>query len=174
MQNTSQVAPFCGGELNHEPSEPSSIPDASPTANHEFVGQDSTENHRLIHYFIHAVTPPILSEVEAQKNWITMRRILIKMAGDSRMVRWAILAFSNCMLCCRDGDWIASHHNYYGDAAVEVALFDQDIDSLTQHSPRREKLLATLFFLSYVDILEARIEAAHSHLKRAYNIFQRG
>lgn len=101
-----------------------------------------------------------------------MRKILIKMAGDSRMVRWAVLAFSNVMLCRRDGDWMASQQNHYADAAAEVALYDQDARSLVQHSARREKLLATLFFLSYVDILESRIDAAHSHLKRAYKSFQ--
>lgn len=169
---TSQVAPFPAEEPTHDPSEPSSVSETSPHNNQDFATQESRENHDLIHYFIHAVTPPILSEVEAHKNWITMRKILVKMAGDSRMVRWAVLAFSNVMLCRRDGDWMASQQNFYGEATAEVALYDHDAQSLAQHNARREKLLATLFFLSYVDILESRIEAAHSHLKRAYNIYR--
>ncbi|KAL1888157.1 hypothetical protein Sste5346_009767 [Sporothrix stenoceras] len=150
--------------------------DTSPHTNAELTGRNAADNHRLINYFTHAVTPPILSEVEAQKNWITVRRILTKMAGDSRMVRWAVLAFSNAMLCRHEGSWMASQQNHYENAAAEVALFSsqQELETLTHHSPRREKLLATLFFLSYVDILDAKIEAAHVYLKQAYNIFLQG
>ncbi len=149
--------------------------DISPQTNLELASRNAADNHHLINYFTHAVTPPILSEVEAQRNWITVRKILTKMAGDSRMVRWAVLAFSNAMLCRHEGSWMASQQNHYENAATEVALCDQnDVEAFAHHSPRREKLLATLFFLSYVDILDARIEAAHLYLKQAYSIFQQG
>ncbi|CAK7236036.1 hypothetical protein SBRCBS47491_009499 [Sporothrix bragantina] len=178
-----QAAAIRAGELAaaasaHDLSDPSSnLSDAtSPHTNAEITIRNAADNHRLINYFTHAVTPPILSEVEAQKNWITVRRILTKMAGDSRMVRWAVLAFSNAMMCRHEGSWMASQQNHYENAAAEVALFSdqQELETLTHHSPRREKLLATLFFLSYVDILDAKIEAAHVYLKQAYNIFLQG
>ncbi|CAK7234481.1 hypothetical protein SEUCBS140593_008956 [Sporothrix eucalyptigena] len=162
----------------HDLSGPSSaLSDAaSPHANADMTASNAADNHRLINYFTHAVTPPILSEVEAQKNWITVRRILTKMAGDSRMVRWAVLAFSNAMLCRHEGHWMASQQNHYENATAEVALFSdqQELETLAHHSPQREKLLATLFFLSYVDILDAKIEAAHVFLKQAYSIFLQG
>ncbi|KAK8123989.1 hypothetical protein PG999_003907 [Apiospora kogelbergensis] len=125
-------------------------------------------------YFIHAVTPPILSEVETQKQWFATRQILVKMANSSRMVRWAVLAFSNLMLSRHDGAWMASPQNHYDNAAAEVASYDKNDIASGKHSHDRENLLVALFFLSYVDILEARIEAAHTHLKRAYRIFQQG
>jgi hypothetical protein len=92
------------------------------------------------------------------------------------MVRWAVLAFSNAILCRRNNDWTASQPHHYENAAAEIAqLFDQQDNELeAQHSQQRENMFATLFFLSYVEILEARIEAAHSHLQRAYNLFQAG
>lgn len=57
-----------------------------------------------------------------------------------------------------------------------MALFSdqQELKILAHHSPRRENLLTTLFFLSYVDILDAEIEAAHVFLKSVYNIFLQG
>jgi hypothetical protein len=179
-QTASQISPGLktlpprNSEPGPDASESPTVSDTSPQADQDLGAQDSADNHRLIDYFTHAVTPPILSEVEAQKNWITMRKILIKIAGDSRMVRWAILAFSNVMLCRQDGKWMVSQQNYYGDAAAEVAAGDKDAESLAEHSSWRENLLATLFFLSYVDILEARIEGARSNLGRAYKIFQEG
>ncbi|OAA66501.1 hypothetical protein SPI_01077 [Niveomyces insectorum RCEF 264] len=171
----SQNAACRSDYLTHAPSELSTMSETSPQATSGPIVQNSSaDNHRLINYFTHAVTPPILSEVEAQKNWITMRKLLTKMAGDSRMVRWAVLAFSNVMLCRREGGWMASQQNHYENAAAEVAFCDQETESLVPHSPRRENLLAALFFLSYVDILEARVEAARAYLKQAYNIFQAG
>ncbi|KAL1845802.1 hypothetical protein VTK73DRAFT_429 [Phialemonium thermophilum] len=175
-QTQAGAAPsFRGDELGHEPSEPSTLSEMSPEESQVVAAQESGENHNLIHYFIHAVTPPIISEVEAHKNWISMRKILVKMAGDSRMVRWAVLAFASVMLRHRDRESAPpTHQDHYADAAAEVALQHQEegAPSWVEHSAQREKLLAALFFLSYVDILESRTEAAHVHLKRAYGIFQ--
>lgn len=150
--------------------------DTSPYATRDTIPLDSSENQALIDYFTHSVTPPILSEVEAQKNWITMRKVLIRMAAESRMVRWAVLAFSNAILCRQNRDWTGSRQHHYQNAAAEIAqLFrENDTGLVSQHSRQRENMFATLFFLSYIDILEARIESAHSHLQRSYNIFQRG
>ncbi|KIH92301.1 hypothetical protein SPBR_02344 [Sporothrix brasiliensis 5110] len=236
------------------------------------------ENYRLMDYFIHAVTPPILAEVETQKKWLVMRHVLVGRANVSSMVRWAILAFSNFMLVQREGAWMASRQNHYENALAEVlaamemaataaVLLDggqrqddtnrhgndenvpgtsgttesttisaatnhgnttdkgastnghagvnvgyaaagvaapndanglnqnkngnsklhgrfltgsvqarapaaQPVLSLARSSAHRENLLATLFFLSYVDILEGRIDAAHANLKRAHDILK--
>lgn len=166
---------------SYDNSEPSTVPDTSCTG---YADQDdmlvpsetvAAENHRLLDYFAHAVTPPILAEVETQKNWFAMRQILVGMSNASRMIRWAILAFSNLMLCRRDGNWLASQQNHYDNAAAEVAAYDDHpAEAFLKQTADRTNLLATLFFLSYVDILEARIKTAHTHLKRAYNIFQHG
>lgn len=165
---------FPDGGLVAAPSEPCTRSDTSPGTQDGGEALPTSDAHRLMDYFIHAVTPPILAEVETQKKWFAMRQVLVKRASASRMVRWAVLAFSNLLLCRRDGAWMASSNNYYESAAAEVQASDGALSSLVEHSARREDLLATLFFLSYVDILEGRLDAAHSNLKRAFAIFQNG
>ncbi|EPE04633.1 zinc c6 finger domain protein [Ophiostoma piceae UAMH 11346] len=252
-------------------SEPSTVPDSTgmadgdPSSQAQGLGQVPAENYRLMDYFTHAVIPPILAEVETQNKWLVMRRVLVGRANASRMVRWAILAFSNVILTQREGAWLESQHNHYENALAEVVAMMGEISpvygntatgsglplheatdghiksratlptatspeagvitdgsgvnghgsssrgnpshhnsndiintntngndnetindhthsiaaanntptiSLTHPSVQRENLLATLFFLSYVDILRGRIEAAHSNLKRAHRILQ--
>lgn len=132
-----------------------------------------TEDHDLLNYFVHTVVPPILAEVETQKRWSTMRQMLISMSNASAMVRHAILAFSSLLYHRREAPWINGSSHHY-DMALQDILSVGDLSSVVAHTGRREHLLATLFFLSYVDILEDRVASAHEHLKRAYGIFQQG
>ncbi|KAJ4203362.1 hypothetical protein NW767_005479 [Fusarium falciforme] len=92
------------------------------------------------------------------------------MAKVSPMVRHAILAFSNLLLSRKDGTWNTNDQSHYEHAVAEVASRDGTL--MTEHSAAREYLLAALFFLGYIDILESRLDAAHSNLKRAYILFQ--
>lgn len=167
--------------MNHGSSEPSTAPETTSsqmdTSGQYYSEGPSVDNHRLMDYFTHSVTPPILAEVDTQKNWLAMRQILVGMSSSSRMVRWAVLAFSHLMLSRggADGSGVGNQQNHYQNAAAEVAACDvQDYKLQAQPSQHRTNMLAALFFLSYVDILEARIEVAHSNLKRAHNIFQHG
>lgn len=98
--------------------------DTSPGTQDGGEALPTSDAHRLMDYFIHAVTPPILAEVETQKKWFAMRQVLVKRASASQMVRWAVLAFSNLLLCRRDGAWMASPNNYYESAAAEVQASD--------------------------------------------------
>lgn len=131
------------------------------------------EDHGLLNYFVRTVVPPILAEVETQKRWATMRQMLISMSNASAMVRCAILAFSSLLYYRREAPWMACPQRHY-EVALEELLTPGDIGSVVAHTGLRENLLATLFFLSYVDILEGRVASAHEHLKRAYGIFQQG
>ncbi|POR32501.1 Sterol uptake control protein 2 [Tolypocladium paradoxum] len=124
----------------------------------------------LLEHFANSANPPILSEVEAQKKWMVMRQAAVEMANVSPMVRGAILAFSNVLLHRRNGTWSSGEQAHYENAVVDVVNYDSSF--LTEYSPRREHLLTALFFLSYTDILESRIDAAHSNLKRAYSVFK--
>lgn len=121
-------------------------------------------------FFTSSVNPPIIAEVETQKKWVSMRQAVVEMAKVSPMVRHAILAFSNLLLSRKDGTWITNDQSHYELAVAEVASRDGTL--MTEHSAAREYLLAALFFLGYIDILESRLEAAHYNLKRAYILFQ--
>ncbi|KAM6509276.1 hypothetical protein FSOLCH5_012278 [Fusarium solani] len=121
-------------------------------------------------FFASSVNPPIIAEVETQKKWVSMRQAVVEMAKVSPMVRHAILAFSNLLLSRKDGTWNTNDQSHYEHAVAEVASRDGTL--MTEHSAAREYLLAALFFLGYIDILESRLDAAHSNLKRAYILFQ--
>ena len=131
------------------------------------------EDRHLIDYFVRTVVPPILAEVETQKRWSSMRQMLISMSNASPMVRSAILAFSNLLLHRQEAPWLAYPQHHYEHASAEL-IASGDLEAVTSHTVLREHLLATLFFLSYVDILEDRVKNAHVNLKRAYEIFQQG
>ncbi|KAK2053863.1 hypothetical protein LY76DRAFT_254194 [Colletotrichum caudatum] len=157
---------------------PPSVPDAgSQSEQQAMILQEPTEDDRLMDYFSRVVVPPILAEVETQKKWLAVRQAVVDMAGASRMVRWSALAFSNLMLSRREGGWLAAPDDHYRKAVSEVtACGGGESPPATGDDPgsRREHLLATLFFLSYVDILRGQIKAADSFLRRAYGLFQQG
>lgn len=94
------------------------------------------------------------------------------MSNVSTMVRCAILAFSN-LLCHRDAPWVQCAPHHY-ESATSQLLAIGDLATIVSHSALRENLLVTVFFLSYVDILEDRVQSAHVLLKRAFEIFQQG
>ncbi len=83
------------------------------------------------------------------------------------------------MLHRRDGEPVNIHPDYYRNAAIEVTGCIESsplaMSSDDHSSTSREQLLASLFFLSYSDILsEPQRSAADINLKRAYTIFQQG
>lgn len=125
---------------------------------------------RLMDFFANSNNPPLLAEVETQKKWLGMRQILVDMARVSSMVRSAILAFSNVLMTRSEGPWVAVSPSYYEIAIRELSMPEQP--SLLEHSPQREHVVAASFFLAYVDILESRMDAAHTHLNRAYMIYK--
>lgn len=131
------------------------------------------EDRHLIEYFVRSAAPPILAEVETQKAWSALRQTLVSVSNVSTMVRCAILAFSNLLLCRRDAPWVQCAPHHYESAASQLVAAG-DPATIVNHSPLRENVLVTVFFLSYVDILEDRVESAHAHLKRAFEIFRQG
>jgi hypothetical protein len=137
------------------------------------VGNVPTGDQLLLDYFVHSTVPPILTSVETQQQWSTMRRHFMTMAQKSPMVKSALLSFSDLLLRRRrQGIHTANEgQRHHQESARELSRYDESSES-SQSS--RVYLLATCFFLSYVDILEGRTEAAHGSLKTAYNIFDKG
>ncbi|QYS99407.1 Zn2Cys6 transcriptional regulator [Trichoderma simmonsii] len=132
----------------------------------------SATSERLMEFFAKSATPPILAGVESQRKWFSIRQGLVTMSKSSRVLRCAILAFSNTLLCRSNMSWAFVDQNHYEEATMEVEA--QDPDSFNEHSLARECLLAALFFLSYVGIIESKLDTAHRYLKQAYTIFQKG
>ncbi|KAL5393490.1 hypothetical protein DPSP01_000306 [Paraphaeosphaeria sporulosa] len=135
------------------------------------TSHQTAEDRLLLDYFTRTHVPPILSQVETQQKWSTMRQILMGLCNTSAMVRYAVMAFSELLLRRQERSWLQSTQNHYAKAMSELSKFE-DISTATSPGHGRESLLATLFFLSYVDILEGRVEAAHKCLKEAHTIFK--
>lgn len=61
---------------------------------------------------------------------------------------------------------------HYQNAAAGIDTHG-DFSALESGSSKtREDLLAALFFLSYIDLLEGKMGRAHANLKKTYDIFQ--
>ncbi|KAH0376297.1 hypothetical protein KCU92_g9840, partial [Aureobasidium melanogenum] len=131
------------------------------------------EDQFLLDYFVHSTVPPILAPVETQQQWSSMRRHLLVMARESPMVHSALLSFSDLLLRRRRQHIHTTNggQRHPQDSTRELSTYTAGTGT---SQPRREHLLATCFFLSYVDILEGRTEAAQGSLKIAYQIFDKG
>ncbi|KAH0365794.1 putative aromatic aminotransferase Aro8, partial [Aureobasidium melanogenum] len=130
------------------------------------------EDQFLLDYFVRSTVPPILASVETQQQWSSVRRHLLAMARESSMVRSALLSFSDLLLRRRRQHIHTTNggQRHHQDSTRELS---ENTASTEVSQTRREHLLATCFFLSYVDILEGRTEAAHGSLKVAYHIFDK-
>lgn len=139
----------------------------------DYTQAAQTEDQFLLDYFVHSTVPPILAPVETQQQWSSMRRHLLVMARESSMVHSALLSFSDLLLrrCRQQIHTINGGQKHYQDSLRDLSRYTEGTEMA---QPRREHLLATCFFLSYVDILEGRTEAAHGSLKTAYRIFEKG
>ncbi|RYP17861.1 hypothetical protein DL765_004259 [Monosporascus sp. GIB2] len=132
-----------------------------------------SEDRVLLDYFVKSVVPPIIAQVETQSRWISMRQTLLSMSQSSSMLRNAILAFSALFLS-RQGELVGDTKEYYTRTASELARHDQAAksESKGREAARRAAVLAALFFLSYTDLLEGRIDLTHANLKKAYDIYK--
>ena len=129
-------------------------------------------DHLLLDSFLHSTVPPILAPVETRQQWSSMRRHFLVMAQESPMVRLALLSFSDLLLHRRQNSTMSPDgQRYHQDSSRELA---SSVTGAGTAVTKREHLLATCFFLSYVDILGGRTEAAHGSLKAAYTIFDQG
>lgn len=149
-------------------------PDAETDSTAALISLHNPNEKELMEYFIRTVVPPIIAQVETQLKWSSMRQLLISMSNTSPMVRYAILAFSE-LLMSRERDLVPQYQQYYEKAKVEIQRY------MTGQPPGNDKIsaatleyvLAALFFLSYIDLLEGGIETAHAHLKEAHDVFRK-
>lgn len=135
---------------------------------------DSPEERMLKDYFIRSVVPPIIAQVETQLKWSSMRQILVSMSTTSAMVHHAILAFTELLLGRKSHNQPPKYQKHYDNARLELSQqrTEKMLGKENPSSAVLEHMLAALFFLSYIDLLEGRIVDAHANLKEAYDVFQ--
>ncbi|OBT65553.1 hypothetical protein VE03_05037 [Pseudogymnoascus sp. 23342-1-I1] len=136
--------------------------------------EDASDERILKDYFAQTVVPPIIAQVETQSKWSSTRQMLITMSTNSSMVNYAILAFSDLLMKRTQTAHNLSRHRYYKLAKTELLRErkEQLLGKNTASPASFDDMLAVLFFLSYIDLLESRITNAHENLKEAYSIFQ--
>jgi hypothetical protein len=144
---------------------------AFETSNHI---SNSIEERMLKDYFIRTVVPPIIAQVETQLRWSSMRQALVSMSTSSAMVHYAILAFSELLLGRKSHTQTPKNQKWYDSARLELSRQRTEgmFSGASPSSTTFEHMLAALFFLSYIDLLEGRIVDAHANLKEAYEAFQ--
>ncbi|CZR69288.1 uncharacterized protein PAC_19188 [Phialocephala subalpina] len=135
---------------------------------------NSFEERMLKDYFIQTVVPPIIAQVETQLRWSSMRQLLVSMSNNSAMVHYAILAFSELLLGRKSQSQPPKYQKWYDNARLELSRQRTEgiFSGASPSSTTFEHMLAALFFLSYIDLLEGRIVDAHANLKEAYEAFQ--
>ncbi|KAI1402132.1 fungal-specific transcription factor domain-containing protein [Hypoxylon fuscum] len=149
----------------------SSYSDGYPALEENLVPPSITSGDRaLLDYFVQSVVPPIIAQVETQNKWASMRQTLMSMSRSSSMLRHALLVFSSLLLSRQSEALADATQKHYAQTVAELAKLDEV--GQRGEAPSRAAMLATLFFLSYTDLLEGRNELLHANLKKAFDIYQ--
>ncbi|RDL33018.1 uncharacterized protein BP5553_08457 [Venustampulla echinocandica] len=150
---------------------PSNSAGANIDSSAALMSLDNAGEKELMDYFIRSVVPPIIAQVETQLKWSSMRQLFISMSATSPMVRYAVLAFSE-LLMRRERGVPPQYEQYYQMGAAEVQRYStgQSPGNDGMSATTFECVLATLFLLSYIDLLECGTRNAHAHLKQAYDV----
>lgn len=111
------------------------------------------DDNELTEYFVRSDAPPILAPVETRFRWSSMKKIFTQMSSTSRMVRYAVLAFSAVQLEESTTNWKENYVPHYEKSKEELSDFM--LEASNDHDLIKKELqhvLAVLFLLSYVDV----------------------
>ncbi|KAJ5971527.1 uncharacterized protein N7479_001445 [Penicillium vulpinum] len=138
---------------------PRQSPQQSPVANPD------AENS------LHLQLPPILDPVENGPRCASARELLETMATSSTMLRSSIAAFEAIQSGSAGGT--ADYQQYYDNAATELSQrFEKSMGELIISSGELRYVLATIFFLTYINFLTARLDLAYLNLGKAHDALQ--
>lgn len=126
----------------------------------------------LLRHFVDFAIPPILIGVEPR--WKGARNILLRIAKSSSLVRHAICSFSALSLSEKENHANNQACNYYYNLAFEElqnAFQKSDSPGVQEDRLENEHILASIFFLSYVELTMSS-EPKHTleFLRRAHGI----
>ena len=128
------------------------------------------EDQMVLDSFSLSALPPILATIETKLRWSHIKQSLLRMTENSSLVRSAVLAFSNLSLRqSGDTSLMTLPGEHYRSASH--ALDQQRIASTFSNKQNRKEILATCFFLAYVDILEGESAQAQKILEMVYSLF---
>ncbi|EED18146.1 C6 finger domain protein, putative [Talaromyces stipitatus ATCC 10500] len=128
----------------------------------------------LSDFFARSTAPPILAPLETNSRWSRMRKMLIYMGKKSQMVKNAVMAFAALQFESPRSGCRTIHTQYYSysrDMLTKI-LADVSIDQKLLAAELRH-ILATVFLLTYIDLLDDDVLKAHGNLRDAFHVIQR-
>ncbi|KAK5951597.1 hypothetical protein OHC33_007275 [Knufia fluminis] len=131
------------------------------------------ENHELVEKFLQMKVPPILEPIESGPKWHSTRILFKSLSTDSQLVRLAIMAFSAVQYQVSGMDPQVDHRSFYDRASKELSRTLVECGKESQLSQELKHILATIFLLTYADLVTGRSEIAHSNLKEAHGAIHR-
>ncbi|KAJ5522614.1 hypothetical protein N7527_006729 [Penicillium freii] len=139
---------------------PRQSPKQSPIANPDVEGS----------LYLHL--PPILDPVENGPRCASARELLGSMATSSPMLRSSIAAFEAIQSGSAGAK--ADYQRHYDNAATELSQkFEKSsAGELIISNDELKYVLATIFFLTYINFLTARLDLAYLNLGKAHSALQ--
>lgn len=172
-QDLIDLNPACSSDVAANPTSLGLIPsehESNSDAPMSPVQALGAEDQMVLDSFSRSALPPILATIETKQRWSHFKQILLRMTETSSSIRSAILAFSNLSL--RQSGYtslLALPEDHYRKASHTV---DQKKVAFADSNRRnRKELLATCFFLAYVDTLEGKSSQAQKILETVYSLF---
>ncbi|KAE8553092.1 hypothetical protein EYB25_004471 [Talaromyces marneffei] len=136
-------------------------------------GVNVTESE-LSDFFARSTAPPILAPLETSSRWSRMRKMLIYMCKKSEMVKNAVMAFAALQFESPRSGSRTIHTQYYTlsrdmltKIITEVSMDQKLLVVELRH------ILATVFLLTYIDLLDDDVFKAHGNLRDAFHVIQR-
>ena len=159
------------------------------------------DDSQLTEHFKHADAPPILAPIETSFRWGAMRKLFASMALESKMVKYAVMAFSALQLEESGSNPKVNYVPYYDLCKKELSNYMLETRGNSRLIANDiQHVLAVLFLLSYIDVrpvISSRLQTslpilspsrqslltqeqlvtdratfAHSNLREAYTIFR--
>ncbi|KAF4760875.1 hypothetical protein HAV15_007090 [Penicillium sp. str.  len=138
---------------------PRQSPKQSPIANPDVEGS------------LHLHLPPILDPVENGPRCASARELLESMATSSPMLRSSITAFEAIQSGSAGGK--VDYQQHYDNAATDLAQkFEKSAGEIIISNDELRYVLATIFFLTYINFLTARLDLAYLNLGKAHSALQ--
>ncbi|KAF2113148.1 fungal-specific transcription factor domain-containing protein [Lophiotrema nucula] len=148
----------------------------SPFSSESATQPGHVDEEFLINTFLQMLMPPILTPVEIGPKWASTRAFFGTMAGESPVVRSAIAAFAAMQIqrSGMDSTLKADWRPLYDTAARQLsgALTKKKANNAEPGKEWLKHVLASLFLLTYTDLLTETLPRAHANLGEAYNLIQ--
>jgi hypothetical protein len=165
-----------GGSISSIPERSVHQPDPNATSPFSSEGHSlaAGEDDYLINTFLQMLMPPILTPVELGPRFASTRAFFSAMAADSPLVRSAIMTFA-AMQMQRSGlgnetwrDW----RPMYDGATRQLSGALAKRKGEEHRNDGLKYILASIFLLTYTDLLTESLPRAHGNLREAYTLIQ--